>query len=60
MLPTVQSTDLLGFGFLIIGLIGAGIASASRSSRFAEGPREELAGGAVLLAILGLAFVLAE
>lgn len=60
MLPSVQTTDLLGLGFLIIGLVGAGIASASRSTRFAEEPREELAGGALLVAILGLAFVLAE
>lgn len=60
MLPSVQMTDLLGLGFLILGLVGAGIASASRSARFAEEPREELAGGALLVAILGLAFVLAE
>ncbi|WP_182179601.1 hypothetical protein [Methylobacterium radiotolerans] len=60
MLPSVHMTDLLGLGFLIIGLVGAGIASANRSTRFAEEPREELAGGALLVAILGLAFVLAE
>ena len=60
MLPSVQITDLLGLGFLILGLVGAGVASASRSPRFAEEPREELAGGALLEAILGLAFVLAE
>lgn len=60
MLPPVQTSDLLGLGFLIIGLVGASIASVSRSSRFAEDPREELAGGALLVAILGLAFVLAE
>lgn len=60
MLPSVQITDLLGLGFLILGLVGAGVASASRSPHFAEEPREELAGGALLVAILGLAFVLAE
>ncbi|MGU3663848.1 hypothetical protein ACLBX9_06635 [Methylobacterium sp. A49B] len=60
MLPTVQTTDLLGLGFLIIGLVGAGVARASWLPRFAEEPREELAGGALLVAILGLAFVLAE
>ncbi|WP_447695057.1 hypothetical protein [Methylobacterium sp. A52T] len=53
-------TDLLGLAFLILGLVGAGIASASQTARFAEEPREELAGGALLVAILGLAFVLAE
>ncbi len=54
MLPSVQTTDLMGLGFLMIGLVGAGIASAGQS------PREELAGGSLLMAILGFTFVLAE
>jgi hypothetical protein len=60
MPASVQTTDLIGLGFLIVGLVVAGFASASRSSRLAEAPREELAGGALLVAILGFAVVLAE
>lgn len=60
MLPSVQSTDLLGLGCLIIALAGAAIAGASKGKRLAEETGEYLAGGAVLIAILGFVFVLAE
>jgi hypothetical protein len=60
MLPFVQTTDLLGLGFLLIGLAAAAWATAGRSPRIREEPREDIAGGALLVAILGLAVVLAE
>lgn len=58
MLPSAHSTDLLGFGFLTAALIAASV--ASRAKRLAEETGENLSGGALLLAILGLIFVLAE
>jgi hypothetical protein len=58
MLPSAHSTDLLGLGFLIAALIVASL--ASRAKRLAEETGENLSGGALLLAILGLIFVLAE
>ncbi|MGC5780579.1 hypothetical protein [Methylobacterium sp. NFXW15] len=60
MQPFVQSTDLLGLSFLLIALAGAGIAGASKGKRPVEDPRDYLAGGSLLVAILGLVFVLAE
>ena len=60
MLPHVQITDVLGLGFLIIALAVAGIAGASKGKRLAEETSEYLAGGALLVAILGFVFVLAE
>jgi hypothetical protein len=60
MLPSVQISDWLGLAFLIVGLVAAGFASISRSPRLREEPREDIAGGALLVAILGLAVVLAE
>jgi hypothetical protein len=58
MLPSAQSTDLLGLGFLTAALIVA--SAASRAKHLVEETGENLAGGALLLAILGLIFVLAE
>ncbi len=58
MLPSADNTDLLGLGFLIAALFAASV--ATRVTRLAEEPGEELAGGALMLARLGLIFVLAE
>lgn len=60
MLPVVQSTDVLGLGFLLFALAAAAVAGASRGQRLADDTGEYLAGGALLMAILGLVFVLAE
>ena len=60
MLPLVQSTDMLGLGFLLVALAGACVAGAGRGKRLADDTREDLAGGALLVAILGFAFVIAE
>lgn len=60
MLPSVQITDLLGLGCLILALAVAGLAGAAAGRRLTEDSSEYLAGGALLIAILGLVFVLAE
>ena len=60
MPPFLQSTDVLGLGFLIVALAGAVIAGASQGKRLEEETSEYLAGGSLLMAILGLVFVLAE
>ncbi len=60
MPPFVQSTDWLGLGFLVLALAGVALAGMGRDKRAAEDPREYLAGGSLLVAILGLVFVLAE
>ncbi|WP_342166445.1 hypothetical protein [Methylobacterium sp. SD21] len=60
MLPPVQITDLLGLGCLILALAVAGLAGVGAGRRLTEDSREYLAGGALLVAILGLVFVFAE
>ncbi|MEA1835196.1 hypothetical protein U8607_24215 [Methylobacterium durans] len=60
-MPTeVQFTDLMGVAIIALALIAACLANARWISRMSEEEKELLAGGSLLLAILGTIFVASE
>lgn len=56
----VQFSDLMGLTALLIALAVVGFVNLATRSRLSDEERELLAGGSVLLAILGIVFVLSE
>ncbi|GEP04443.1 hypothetical protein [Methylobacterium oxalidis] len=56
----VQFTDLMGVTVIACALIVACLANTSRVPRLSEEEQELLAGGSLLLAILGTIFVASE
>ncbi|WP_336487591.1 hypothetical protein [Methylobacterium nigriterrae] len=55
-----QFTDLMGLACLVFALTVACLANTGKIPRLGGEARELLAGGSVLLAILGTVFVLSE